>query len=211
MDLSLDAIYQGAKKYWLNETVQSLLESVRARDPYTFHHSINVGIYAYRIAKQLLSNDDDCLDIYLGAILHDVGKIGIPDSILLKDGKLTNEEFTVMKTHPQIGFDITQAITHFKDRGVDKIVLYHHERPDGKGYPFGIISSEIPLGAKIVAVADTYDAMTTKRLYRPSLCHAEALEELLSGKGAQFDPMIVDAFMVSLKGYSDMNHFNEPI
>jgi putative nucleotidyltransferase with HDIG domain len=180
------------------ETIHSLLNSVNARDSYTYQHSINVGFYAWKIANQFQLDEEECVNIYIGGLLHDIGKIGTPDSILLKDRKLTKEEFDMMKKHTETGYAIVQVITPFHERGIDKMVLYHHERMDGKGYPEGLYSSDIPLGAKIVSVADAFDAMTTVRHYRPSLDHGKAVDQLLRGKGTQFDPIVLDMFLEAM-------------
>ncbi|GED34481.1 HD-GYP domain-containing protein [Brevibacillus centrosporus] len=183
------------------ETIHSLVSSVNARDSYTYQHSINVGYYAWKIAKQFRLDEEECISIYIGGLLHDIGKIGTPDAILMKDGKLTKEEFDIMKKHTETGYSIVHVISPLHQRGIDKTVLYHHERMDGKGYPEGLFSADIPLGAKIVSVADAYDAMTTTRHYRPSLDYGKAVEQLLQGKGTQFDPIAVDLFLEAMSSH----------
>ncbi|MGG0937076.1 HD-GYP domain-containing protein [Brevibacillus centrosporus] len=183
------------------ETIHSLVSSVNARDSYTYQHSINVGYYAWKIAKQFRLDEEECVNVYIGGILHDIGKIGTPDAIIMKDGKLSKEEFDIMKKHTETGFSIVQVISPLHKRGIDKTVLYHHERMDGKGYPEGLFSADIPLGAKIVSVADAYDAMTTARHYRPSLDYGKAVEQLLQGKGTQFDPIVVDLFLEAMSSH----------
>lgn len=179
----------------LVETIHSLVICVKTRDSYTFQHSINVGFYAWKIASHIQLDTEECANLFIGGLLHDIGKIGIPDSILMKAGKLTTEEFDIMKKHPEMGHAIIHGSTPFQERGIDKTVLYHHERIDGKGYPEGRSSSEIPLGAKIVSVADAFDAMTSVRPYRPALDYEKAVDQLVQGKGTQFDPLVVDLFL----------------
>lgn len=182
------------------ETIHSLLLCLEARDSYTYQHSINVGFYAWTIASHLKLDPESCVNLFISGLLHDIGKIGIPDWILGKDGTLTKEEFDIMKNHPRTGYAIVQGITAFRERGIDKTILYHHERLDGKGYPEGLDSTEIPLGAKIVSVADAYDAMTSNRPYRAALHDEQAVDQLRKGKGTQFDPTVVDLFLKVISG-----------
>ncbi|WP_242771891.1 HD-GYP domain-containing protein [Brevibacillus parabrevis] len=180
------------------DTIHSLITSVNARDPYTYQHSLNVGFYAWKIANQFQLGEEECANMYIAGLLHDIGKIGTPDSILRKYGELTKEEWELIKKHPETGCAIVQMIGPLQNRGIDQTILYHHERMDGQGYPHGLSSAEIPLGAKIVSVAEAFDAMTTVRLYRPALPYGEAVEQLIDGKGTQFDPIVVDAFLKSM-------------
>ncbi|ELK40842.1 HD-GYP domain (HD superfamily hydrolase) [Brevibacillus agri BAB-2500] len=180
------------------ETIHSLVSCVNARDPYTYQHSVNVGFYAWVIANQLQLDEEECANVYIGALLHDIGIIGTPDSILRKNGSLTPEELAIMKKHPEIGYAIVKRIAPLQQRGIAKTVLYHRERPDGKGYPHGLFAAEIPLGAKIVSVAEAFNAMTSARLYRPVLDYGKAVDQLLDGKGSQFDPTVVDVFLEAM-------------
>ena len=134
--------------------------------------------------------------------MHDIGKIGIPEHILMKNGKLTNEEYEVIKIHPTIGYNMIKHVADFHKNGILDMVLYHHERYDGKGYPAGLKGNQIPLYARIAAVADTFDAMTTERVYREELSLDYTLNEIRKNKGTQFDPDIVDLFLV----YSNDKH-----
>jgi len=136
-----------------------------------------------------------CEIIRKGALLHDIGKIGIPERILGKNGKLTNEEYEIIKSHPILGHNMIKHIGDFDKNGVLDIILYHHERYDGKGYPKGLKGDQIPLFARIVGIADTFDAMTTKRVYRDAFDIEEALNEIRKNKGTQFDSEIVDIFL----------------
>jgi len=172
--------------------------TVHARDEYTYQHSMNVGYYAWKIAKHLGLEDERSSNIFVGGLLHDIGKIGTPDYILLKNSNLTPEEYFIMKQHALIGYEIVRLVTPLRKRGIDQIVLYHHERMDGQGYPEGLYAKDIPLEALIVSVADSYDAMTTARKYRPALTHNQAVEQLLLGKGTQYDAAIVDVFLEAM-------------
>nr|WP_106779345.1 HD-GYP domain-containing protein [Lysinibacillus timonensis] len=177
------------------ELTTALANALDSRDRYTMHHSENVAKYAVQIAKKLNISKSNCEIIHKGALLHDIGKIGIPEHILLKSGKLTEDEYEIIKTHPTLGYNMIKHIERFHTNGVLDIVLYHHERYDGKGYPSGLKGDQIPLFARIVAIADTFDAMTTKRIYRDELELKYVLNEIRKNKGTQFDPEIVDVFL----------------
>ncbi|MEC1525687.1 HD-GYP domain-containing protein [Neobacillus niacini] len=189
---------QKVKKNVLDLTV-SLINALDSRDPYTSGHSDNVSKYAVKISEKMNLSKDLCNVIRTGGLLHDIGKIGIPEHILTKSGKLTPEEYKVIKTHPVIGYNILDHVDGFKKNGVLDIVLYHHERYDGKGYPKGLKGSEIPLSARIVGVADAFDAMISRRVYRNELDLNFVLNEIRQNKGTQFDPAVVDAFLSIIK------------
>jgi len=172
------------------ETVTALSRAVDARDPYTAGHSDRVVNIASKIANKLGLNKQEIEIIELSAQFHDVGKIGIPDNILLKPGSLTEIEFAVIKEHPVIGVNILSNIEFLKDSL--PIIRHHHERYDGNGYPDGTSGQEIPLGSRIISIADTYDAMTTDRPYRKGLSHEEAINEIIRCKGTQLDNEIVE-------------------
>jgi response regulator RpfG family c-di-GMP phosphodiesterase len=174
-------------------TLEALVTALDAREHETRAHSQRVREYTLTLAQQLGLKQEEMLQIGRGALLHDVGKIGVPDSILLKPGKLNPSEWIEMKKHPRIGHDILQFIKFLSPAA--EIVLTHQERWDGKGYPNGIAGSEIPLGSRIFAVVDTLDAMTSNRPYRKALSYETALEEIRRCSGTQFDPLIVDAFI----------------
>ena len=178
-------------------TIESLRLAVDAKDSYTRNHSDRVSYYSVMIGKQLGLTDADLEVLKQGALFHDVGKIGIPDAILQKPGKLTDEEYDDIKNHPSIGAKILAPAKIFAD--LIPMVLNHHERYDGKGYPVGLAGEDIPLMARIVCVADSFDAMTSDRSYRPRFTVIAALEEIERCKGAQFDPLVVDAFMIALR------------
>ena len=173
-------------------TLESLSEALDAREHETSNHSQRVTNYTLSMAIQMGVAEEDLVHLTRGTLLHDVGKIGVPDSILLKQGKLTEEEWAIMKKHPEIGYDILKGIK-FMETGLE-IVLHHHERHDGKGYPNELAGSDIPVGARIFPVADTLDAMTSDRSYRKGLPFSAAKEEIKKHSGSQFDPQVVEVF-----------------
>lgn len=174
-------------------TILALSKAVDARDTYTAGHSERVAEISLLIGKRLKLSEEELKKLEYAALFHDIGKIGIPDCILLKNGRLTVEEFEVIQKHPEMGANILKSIDFLKD--ILPIIKHHHEKYIGKGYPDNIKGYEIPLGARIIAVADTYDAMTTDRPYRKKLSHRTAVEEIMNNKGIQFEERIVDAFM----------------
>ncbi len=177
-----------------NFTLRALVTALDTRDTETQGHSLRVVRYTLRLAGILGIHDKAQLKIFeYGALLHDIGKIGIPDAILRKPGKLTPEEWEIMKTHPAIGHQILRKIK-FLDEAAN-MVLHHHEHFQGKGYPDGLRGEAIPLGARIFNVADTVDAMTSDRPYRKALTFEQTAEELRRCSGTQFDPQVVDAFL----------------
>jgi len=177
------------------ELTIALANALDSRDAYTLHHSENVARYALEIAEKMKLSKKLCNVIHIGGLLHDIGKIGIPGHILSKPGKLTDDEYNLIKKHPTIGYEMIKHVTSFKQNGILDIVLYHHERYDGKGYPTGLKGRQIPLVARIVAVADTFDAMSSKRVYRNELNLEYILNEIQKNKGTQFDPEIVNVFL----------------
>ncbi len=175
------------------QIVKALSGAVDAKDTYTNGHSLRVAEYSRRIAERAGLNREIQDDIYMIGLLHDVGKIGIADSIINKPSKLSDEEFAVIKTHPVLGERILSNITEFP-----KLVMgakYHHERYDGKGYPEGLAGEAIPLEARIIAVADAYDAMSSRRSYRDVLPQEQVRSEIEKGKGLQFDPVFADVML----------------
>ena len=172
--------------------IRSLIMSLEARDPYTKGHSISVAILSQRIAEAM-GGDADPTRVYMAGLLHDVGKIGIPDRILLKPGPLTTDEWQVMKSHPVVGATILKPIKLYSD--VVSAVFSHHENFDGSGYPSGIAGDDIPLIARILRVADSYDAMTTTRAHRPSLTSEHAVSQIRAESGTTYDPASVTAFL----------------
>ncbi len=176
-------------------TLEALVNALDARDQETKGHSIRVSRYMMDIAKEMGVKEGTTtwVDMQRGSLLHDVGKIGITDNILLKPGKLTPEEWDVMRKHPEIGFNMLKQVPFLQ--GPAEIILAHHERWDGKGYPYGLSHDEIPLGARIFGVVDTFDSMTSDRPYRKALSTKTALDEILKYRDSQFDPRVVEAFL----------------
>jgi putative nucleotidyltransferase with HDIG domain len=173
------------------DTIAALALAVEAKDPYSAGHSKRVGYYAERIAEIMGLDEETCLLIREGGVLHDVGKIGIKDAILLKPAPLNDEEQLIMHQHPVIGEAILKPLRSL--RRVAEMVRHHHERYDGQGYPDGLKGEAIPLAGRILLVADAYDSMVTDRPYRKRLSDEVAKQELLKGRGTHFDPGVVDA------------------
>lgn len=174
-------------------TLEALATALDTRDTETLGHSLRVASYTASVARSMGVVDPELTDIYRGALLHDVGKIGVPDAILRKPGKLTTEEWVEMRRHPEIGYRILQGINFLE--APREVVLSHQECYDGSGYPRGLKGKEIPLGARIFAVVDTLDAMTSDRPYRKALSQQAAREEIRKFSGTQFDPDVVQAFL----------------
>ena len=184
-------ITQDNKLY--HEFVECISSALDARDPYTGDHSRRVSDTATVLAKMLGLADDEIQEIHIAAHLHDIGKIGIPDSILLKPGRLDDEEWALMKQHPQIGADILSKSPSFSR--ISAIILHHHERYDGKGYPRGLKGTGIPLMGRILTIADCFDAMTARRPYKQERSIDYAAGELKKNSGTQFDPELVPVFL----------------
>lgn len=179
------------------ETIATIASMIEAKDSYTKGHSVRVSEYSARLAKELGWTTDKISNLRYVALLHDIGKVGIPDSVLNKPGKLTEIEFGVIKSHTNIGGDILNDIRTIA--GVSLGAKYHHERYDGKGYPLGVAGDEIPEIARIICIADAYDAMNSKRVYRDNLSKEDIFKQLEGGRGTQFDPKFVDVFLRLLK------------
>ncbi len=176
------------------KTIKSISATLDAKDAYTHGHSMRVTLYSLMLAKTLYPDDEEFLqNIEIAGLLHDVGKISIPQRIICKPGKLTDEEFQIMKSHPVCSEKLVDNIKQLGQIGT--WVKAHHERWDGRGYPDGLKGEEIPLSARIVAIADTYDAMTSTRSYRKALEHMEAINEIERCKGSQFDPELAQKFI----------------
>lgn len=175
------------------ETLLGLVSALDLREHNTRLHSQRVREYTELLANQLGVNEAARREIGFGALLHDVGKIAVPDQILLKPGKLSDQEWEEMRKHPEAGYRIVKRIGFLKDAA--EIVYAHHEKFDGSGYPRGIKKENIPLGARMFMVADVYDALTSERPYRSPLTYEEAIAEIREMGGSHFDPVIVDTFM----------------
>ena len=179
-------------------TIETIAGAIDARDEYTGGHSERVGLYAQALARRMAEeydfSEEDILRIHYIGLIHDIGKIGVADSVLNKAGKLTDEEFSLMKRHPEIGYEIMSSLGE-EIEGVLDGIRYHHERYDGSGYPDGLSGDEIPLEARILCLADSYDAMTSNRVYRKRLTRDEVINELRRCSGSQFDPKLADIFI----------------
>ncbi len=172
------------------QVVTALALTVDAKDSYTNGHSQRVADYSKEIAKRMGMDDEFIRDIYFMGLLHDIGKIGIPDQIINKKGRLTDDEYRVIQAHPAIGADVLRKITEMPSLYCG--ARWHHERYDGKGYPDGISGTEIPIEARIIAVADAYDAMSSRRSYRDAMPQADIRKEIVRVRGTQLDPEIAD-------------------
>ena len=179
------------------ETAEALAEAIEKRDPYTGGHTKRVLTYSMAAAGYMGLSPEEMEQLKLSAILHDIGKIGVEDRVLRKQASLNDEEFGLMKTHPRMGAEIMQHVEKLKY--VIPGMKYHHERFDGKGYPEGLKDVEIPLIARIISVADTFDAMTSDRPYRKGLSDEAAISELMKFSAIQFDPDVVKAFIEAHK------------
>ncbi len=185
------------------QIVRTLAETIDAKDTYTNGHSGRVADYSKEIARRFGYSDKAQDQIYIMGLLHDVGKIGVPDAIINKGGKLTEEEYEIIKTHPVKGAKILAAV-----KDMPQLVTgakYHHERYDGTGYPDGLVGTDIPEEARIIAVADAYDAMTSKRSYRDYLSQEVVKEEIKGGKGTQFDPVFADIMLEMINEDKEYN------
>lgn len=175
------------------QSLLAITRAVEAKDLYTKGHSERVAKYSEMIARKMGYSDDDAKTLYIMALMHDVGKIGIPDAIINKPGALTDEEFKIVKSHPVIGADILKEVDAFEK--ISEIALNHHERVDGKGYPNGLTRNEISDEVAIVSVADAYDAMTSRRSYRDIMGQAEVRAEIKKGIGTQFKKQQAEAML----------------
>ncbi len=174
------------------QSIRALVSALDARDPYTRGHSERVTQYSVLIATEMDLPQPDRDRIRLSALLHDIGKVGVPDSVLLKESRLTDQEYEIIKQHPEIGYRVLKTMKRLEPY-LDG-VRYHHERLSGRGYPLGLRGDAIPLDARIIAVADVYDALTSDRPYRRAFPPVKALQILIDGKGTEFDPHCVEAF-----------------
>jgi putative nucleotidyltransferase with HDIG domain len=179
-----------------HETLRRFVSDLDVDCLYSRNHSGNVADHVVAIHEELGTPKVDIARRYLGALLHDIGKTAIPRKILGKPTTLTSREFDVIRAHPAMGADVVAALDALSDLADE--IRHHHERIDGRGYPDGLSGATIPLSARIIAVADTFDAMTTDRVYRPARSRAEAIEELMRCSGTQLDREVVEAFLVVL-------------
>ncbi|MFY7895513.1 MAG: HD-GYP domain-containing protein, partial [Phycisphaerales bacterium] len=188
------ALYDDQHQLFMG-TVQAMTAAIDAKDRYTRGHSERVALLSMQLAQAAGLPPQQCERIRIAGLVHDVGKIGVPENVLLKAGKLTEEEFAHIKKHPQTGYEILKGVSLLED--VLPGVMHHHERYDGKGYPHGLFADEIPLIARIIAVADTFDAMSSNRAYRSKMPRDVVLAEIARSGGTQLDPRI-SQLMLSL-------------
>lgn len=177
----------------LHQFAESLGNAIDAKDPHTSMHSDEVAQVAYTLALTMGLPPREADIIHVAGHLHDIGKIGVPDAVLQKQGPLNTAEWRAVRKHPDAGADIIRPVAGLRRLGVVDMVLHHHERYDGKGYPSGLKGVHIPLGARIIAVADSLSAMLQNRPYRRAMTFDSALREVISCSGTQFDPRVVDA------------------
>ena len=175
------------------KTIKSIASALDAKDPYTHGHSLRVTLYSIILARKLEVPENQLEAIETAGLLHDIGKIAIPHAILCKPGKLTDDEFVIMKSHPVNSEKLISSIKRLHE--VSPGVKHHHERWDGRGYPDGLAGENIPFSARVIAIADTYDAMTSTRSYRKALDHDIAIAEIEKCAGAQFDPVLAKKFV----------------
>ncbi|MBM3335477.1 HD domain-containing protein, partial [Candidatus Sumerlaeota bacterium] len=175
--------------------VAALATALEARDPYTKGHSMNVAAMSLHLAKGMGWDQQMCDEIAVGALLHDIGKIAVPDEILRKEGALSSEEFGKIKQHARAGHEILLPL--FGQGPIAQCALYHHERWDGQGYPEGIAGNKCPLAARTIALCDAYEAMTSERPYRHGLPESKAISEIRANRGRQFDPDVADLFIAT--------------
>lgn len=175
------------------DLVLAFINTIEVKDGYLCGHSLNVSYYAKLICQQMGYSEKDCKKISLAGVFHDIGKIGVCESVLNKPGRLNDEEWMKIKTHPLIGAEIVSKIEVLSD--ISDIIRYHHVHYNGKGYPSGLKGDQIPIGARIIAVADSFDAMVSDRSYRKAMSVDEACRELERCSGTQFDPFVVKAFV----------------
>jgi HD-GYP domain-containing protein (c-di-GMP phosphodiesterase class II) len=179
------------------QAARTILKALDCKDHYTFGHSMRVAYFSLVTGAEAGLSSDEMHELELSAIFHDIGKIGTPDAVLNKPSRLTEEEFSVMKQHPVQSSEILQDFPHFEKISIN--ARYHHERFDGKGYPDGLKGEQIPLAARIILIADTFDAMTSTRPYRKGLSYEVAFDELLQFSGTQFDPHLVKLFVEGMR------------
>ena len=174
-------------------TIKAIMEALDAKDSFTFGRSKRVAYHSLKVGEIMKLSESELSELELAGLLHDIGLIGVPDNILSKPENLTLQEFEVIKKHVILGAEILRDIKQLKH--IMPIIKHHHERFDGTGYPDGLKGLEIPIQARIIAVADAYDSMVSHRAYRKSLAHSEAVDRIKQGSGSQFDPDVVEAFV----------------
>jgi len=177
--------------------VRSILKTLDLKDNYTYGHSLRVAQNCLILADHMNMNDEQMYDLELSALFHDIGKIGIPDRVLSKPHRLTDDEFEVMKRHPEMSYEILKDFEGFEQIALN--ARHHHERFDGRGYPDKLAGNKIPLFSRIILLADTFDAITSSRVYREGMSVDIAYSEILENAGTQFDPLLAKAFVKAMK------------
>lgn len=178
------------------QAVRSILQALDCKDHYTFGHSLRVTHFALKLGEEMGFDEETLYDLEMSALFHDIGKIAVPDAVLLKPARLDDEEFLQMKQHPSKSAEILEGFEPFEE--VAKNAKHHHERYDGRGYPDGLKGEDIPLFSRIILIADTFDAMTSTRPYRKGLPYDVAFAELEEFAGSQFDPELVKSFVSAM-------------
>jgi HD-GYP domain-containing protein (c-di-GMP phosphodiesterase class II) len=201
-------MYADLENFVIN-VVKSFVQAIEAKDKYTRGHSERVSHYVMRVAARLNLNEEQSKNLNWASMLHDIGKIGIPEAILNKPGSLTDEEYSIIKAHPEKGYNILQPLEQLSASLPG--ILHHHERYDGLGYPHGLKGEDIPFAARIIAVVDTFDAITSERAYRPGKTVKETLEIIEKVAGSQLDPDLVEVFKEVLNEDSSLPRKNMPI
>jgi len=196
-------LYQQVQRA-IYQSLLGLANALEAKDPYTRGHSERVGAWSRSVAAALGLPPSDVDMIGQAGLLHDIGKIGIPETVLRKPGELDPDEWAVMRNHPLIGAQIVAPFDFFAAGAL--MIRHHHERCDGTGYPDGLVGDEIPIGARIITVADVYDALTSNRPYRAARSHSTAVETLTAGAGRVFDEDAVTAFIGLLQSFATVRH-----
>ena len=181
------------KSQYLHELVEAVISVLDARDPYTYEHSERVALLSELIARKMNLDESEIELIHVAAHLHDIGKVGVPDFILNKEGPLTKNEYNIMKSHSRLGYNIVKKIKLLEKTG--PYILHHHERWDGNGYPNRLKGENIPPGSRIIAVADTFDTITSNRSYKKAFSINDAILEIERVRGTQLCPMAVDSFL----------------
>lgn len=184
------------------KAIRSLALAEEAKDPYTRGHSLRVAKYSRMIGDKLGFSEEDLRVLENASILHDIGKLGIDDSVLHKKGKLSDDEWKLLRRHPDVALEILAPLEFLHKE--KEIIKHHHERYDGRGYPYGVKGNEIPLGSRIIAVTDTFDAMRSSRSYRDSLSNDIIISELKTNSGSQFDPKMVNLWFEILNQNKDL-------
>ncbi len=188
---------EGEKRELCEMMVRTMMHTLRCKDLYTYQHSTRVAYFSLALGREMGLSEEELFDLEIAALFHDLGKIGIPDAILLKPSRLTEEEFLAMKGHPSLSAEI---IANFKPfERASEYAKHHHERYDGRGYPDALKGEDIPLLSRIILIADTFDAITSNRPYREGMSYEVAFKELEEFSGSQFDPVLVKGFCQAMR------------